>query len=131
MLEKLIGPKHTFKDALVVLENGLRNGTITLNDDAKPAASVIVDTGDMKHSTKTLIVGNLPYSVTDSDLRMLFEPYGTVQAAQVIVDRDTQRQEGFVVVEMNTVQEAQAAIASMQEIEIGGRKLVVNEARPR
>jgi len=80
---------------------------------------------------KKLYVGNLPYGTTDSDLQKLFEPHGTVQSAQVIMDRDTGRSKGFGFVEMNTDQEAQAAIAGLSGHEIDGRPLTVNEARPR
>jgi cold-inducible RNA-binding protein len=80
---------------------------------------------------KKLYVGNLPYGTTDSDLQKLFEPHGTVQSAQVIMDRDTGRSKGFGFVEMNSDQEAQAAIAGLSGHEIDGRALTVNEARPR
>ena len=80
---------------------------------------------------KKLYVGNLSYDVTDSDLQALFEPHGTVQSAQVIMDRDTNRSKGFGFVEMGTDQEAQAAIAALSGQQSGGRALTVNEARPR
>ena len=80
---------------------------------------------------KKLYVGNLPYSVSDSDLQAMFEPFGTVESAQVIVDRDTGRSKGFGFVEMASPQEGQAAIEGMHDKDVGGRKLVVNEARPR
>jgi RNA recognition motif-containing protein len=78
-----------------------------------------------------LYVGNLAYSVTDSDLEALFSPHGTVQSAQVIMDRDTGRSKGFGFVEMSSAQEGQAAIAALNDKENGGRRLTVNEARPR
>jgi cold-inducible RNA-binding protein len=80
---------------------------------------------------KKLYVGNLPYSVSDSDLQAMFTPFGTVESAQVIVDRDTGRSKGFGFVEMSSPQEGQAAIESLHDKDVGGRKLVVNEARPR
>src|SRR5262249_33726574 len=80
---------------------------------------------------KKLYVGNLSYSVTDSELAKLFEPHGSVESAQVIMDRDTGRSKGFGFVEMKSDQEAQAAIAAMNGKEAGGRALVVNEARPK
>jgi RNA recognition motif-containing protein len=80
---------------------------------------------------KKLYVGNLPYSVSDSDLQTLFEPFGMVQSAQVIVDRDTGRSKGFGFVEMSSDQEGQAAIEAMHDKDMEGRKLTVNEARPR
>jgi RNA recognition motif-containing protein len=80
---------------------------------------------------KKLYVGNLSYDVTDSALEQLFAAYGTVQSAQVIMDRDTGRSKGFGFVEMSSDQEAQAAIAALSGKESGGRSLTVNEARPR
>src|SRR4029079_3809803 len=80
---------------------------------------------------KKLYVGNLPYSTSDSDLERLFEPHGTVQSAQVIMDRDTGRSKGFGFVEMASDQEAQAAIAALSGKQVGGRSLTVNEAKPR
>jgi len=78
-----------------------------------------------------LYVGNLPYSVSDSDLQRLFEPHGAVQSAQVVVDRDTGRSKGFGFVEMETVEAAQAAIPALNGQDFSGRSLTVNEARPR
>jgi RNA recognition motif-containing protein len=80
---------------------------------------------------KKLYVGNLTYSVTDSTLQQMFEPHGTVQSAQVIMDRDTGRSKGFGFVEMSTEQQAQAAIAALNGKEVEGRALTVNEARPK
>jgi RNA recognition motif-containing protein len=80
---------------------------------------------------RKLYVGNLGYNVTNSDLEKIFEPHGTVQSAQVIMDRDTGRSKGFGFVEMGTDQEAQAAIAAVNGKEVDGRSLTVNEARPR
>jgi RNA recognition motif-containing protein len=80
---------------------------------------------------KKLYVGNLTYGVTDSALEQMFAPFGTVESAQVIVDRDTGRSKGFGFVEMKTDQEAQAAIAALSGKEVEGRSLTVNEARPR
>src|SRR5262249_21343282 len=80
---------------------------------------------------KKLYVGNLAYAVTDSDLQQMFEPYGTVQSAQVIMDRDTGRSKGFGFVEMGSDQEAQAAITAMSGKQVDGRALTVNEARPK
>src|SRR5947209_476095 len=80
---------------------------------------------------KKLYVGNLAYGVTDSDLEKMFAAHGTVESAQVIMDRDTGRSKGFGFVEMKTDQEAQAAIAALNGQDSGGRALTVNEARPR
>jgi cold-inducible RNA-binding protein len=78
-----------------------------------------------------LYVGNLAYGVSNTDLENLFTPHGTVQSAQVIMDRDTGRSKGFGFVEMNSGSEAQAAITALNAKEIDGRQLTVNEARPR
>jgi RNA recognition motif-containing protein len=80
---------------------------------------------------KKLYVGNLAYSIGDSDLQQMFAAYGTVNSAQVIMDRETGRSKGFGFVEMGTDQEAQAAIAACNGKEIEGRALTVNEARPK
>lgn len=80
---------------------------------------------------KKLYVGNLAYSIRDGDLEQMFAPHGTVQSAQVIMDRDTGRSKGFGFVEMGSDQEAQTAISAMNGKEIEGRALTVNEARPK
>ena len=80
---------------------------------------------------KKLYVGNLTYDVTDSALEQMFAPHGTVQSAQVIMDRDTGRSKGFGFVEMGSDQEAQAAIQALNGQMVGGRSLTVNEAKPR
>ena len=80
---------------------------------------------------KKLYVGNLTYKVNDSDLEQLFSQFGTVQSAQVITDRDTGRSKGFGFVEMDTDAEAQAAIQGLNDQEYDGRRLTVNEAKPR
>jgi len=81
-------------------------------------------------STK-LYVGNLSYETSDSTLQQIFAPYGSVQSAQVIMDRDTGRSKGFGFVEMSNAQEGRAAIDALNGKESGGRSLTVNEARPR
>ncbi len=78
---------------------------------------------------KKLYVGNLSYSVGDSDLEQLFAAHGTVSSAQVIMDRDTGRSKGFGFVEMSSDQEAQAAITALNGKDMDGRALKVNEAR--
>ena len=80
---------------------------------------------------KKLYVGNLTYNVNETDLEALFAPYGTVQSAQVIIDRDTNRSKGFGFVEMGTESEAQAAIQALHGQDHDGRNLTVNEAKPR
>ena len=78
-----------------------------------------------------MYVGNLAYGVTDGDLQQMFGAHGTVTSAQVIMDRDTGRSKGFGFVEMGSDQEAQAAIAALNGQEHDGRRLTVNEARPK
>jgi RNA recognition motif-containing protein len=80
---------------------------------------------------KKLYVGNLSYDTNDSDLQQMFAAFGTVQSAQIVMDRDTGRSKGFGFVEMGSDQEAQAAISGLNGKEAGGRSLTVNEARPR
>jgi len=80
---------------------------------------------------KKLYVGNLAYGVSDSALEQLFSQFGTVQSAQVIQDRATGRSKGFGFVEMDNDAQAQAAIEGLHERELDGRRLTVNEARPR
>ena len=77
-----------------------------------------------------LYVGNLPYSVRDSDLEQSFGQFGAVTSAKVMMERDTGRSKGFGFVEMGSDAEAQAAIAGMNGQSLGGRSCVVNEARP-
>ncbi|MFM9993521.1 MAG: RNA recognition motif domain-containing protein [Burkholderiaceae bacterium] len=77
-----------------------------------------------------LYVGNLPYNVRDSDLEQSFGQFGTVTSAKVMMERDTGRSKGFGFVEMGSDAEAQAAINGMNGQPLGGRSLVVNEARP-
>jgi cold-inducible RNA-binding protein len=80
---------------------------------------------------KKLYVGNLSYGTGDGDLRSMFEEFGSVESAQVIMDRDSGRSKGFGFVEMTNGQEAQAAIDALNGKEVDGRALTVNEARPR
>ena len=77
-----------------------------------------------------LYVGNLPYSVRDSDLEQSFGQFGSVSSAKVMMERDTGRSKGFGFVEMGSDAEALAAIEGMNGAPLGGRNLVVNEARP-
>jgi RNA recognition motif-containing protein len=80
---------------------------------------------------KKLYVGNLSYDTSDSKLQEMFEEFGGVQSAQIIMDRETGRSKGFGFVEMGSEEEAKAAINGLNGKEIGGRVLTVNEARPR
>ena len=77
-----------------------------------------------------LYVGNLPYSVRDGDLEQAFGEFGAVTSAKVMMERDTGRSKGFGFVEMGSDAEAQAAINGMNGQPLGGRSIVVNEARP-
>jgi RNA recognition motif-containing protein len=78
-----------------------------------------------------LYVGNLSYETTNADLESLFAEHGQVRSAQVIMDRDTGRSKGFGFVEMADTNSGQAAIQALNEREHQGRRLTVNEARPR
>ncbi|HZN46800.1 MAG TPA: RNA-binding protein [Ramlibacter sp.] len=77
-----------------------------------------------------LYVGNLPYQVRDSDLEQAFSQFGQVTSAKVMMERETGRSKGFGFVEMGSDAEAQAAITGMNGQPMGGRSVVVNEARP-
>jgi RNA recognition motif-containing protein len=79
---------------------------------------------------KKLYVGNLPYSVRDGDLEQAFGQFGSVTSAKVMMERDTGRSKGFGFVEMGSDEEAQSAISGMNGQPLGGRSVVVNEARP-
>ncbi len=76
-----------------------------------------------------LYVGGLPYSVTEGQLEEIFSEHGSVQSARVISDKMTGRSRGFGFVEMASEEEAQKAIEALNGSELGGRTLVVNEAR--
>jgi RNA recognition motif-containing protein len=80
---------------------------------------------------KKLYVGNLGYGVTSAELEQMFSAHGTVQSAEVIMDRDSGRSKGFGFVEMGSDQEAQAAITALDGKTHGERALKVNEAKPR
>jgi RNA recognition motif-containing protein len=78
-----------------------------------------------------LYVGNLPYSVTDQELNEIFSEIGEVQSARVMNDRETGRSRGFGFVEMKNEDDGREAIEKLNGQDMGGRALVVNEARPR
>lgn len=78
-----------------------------------------------------IYVGNLSYEVTDEDLRQEFEEFGQVESANVIKDKFSGESRGFGFVEMPSKEEATAAIEGLQERELKGKKINVNEARPR
>lgn len=80
---------------------------------------------------KKLYVGNLSYETTSANLEDIFSPFGAVRSAQVIEDRDTGRSKGFAFVEMSDDNAARAAIQGLNDKEHDGRRLAVNEAKPR
>ena len=82
-------------------------------------------------SSMNLYVGNLPYSVTESDLADLFNPFGEVISAKVITDRYSGQSKGFGFVEMASRNEAEEAIAALNGSEVQRRQIKVNEAKPR
>ena len=77
-----------------------------------------------------LYVGNLSFNLTEPELRALFEPYGAIETATVVTDRDTGRSRGCGFVSMSNQEEAEKAIAALNGKDQGGRALTVNEARP-
>jgi cold-inducible RNA-binding protein len=77
-----------------------------------------------------IYVGNLPFSATSDSLNELFSKFGTVDSAKIVMDRDTGRSKGFGFVEMSSGDDAAAAIEKLNGSDMGGRSLVVNEARP-
>jgi RNA recognition motif-containing protein len=80
---------------------------------------------------KNIFVGNLSFNTSEDELRQLFEPYGQVSRASIMTDRDTGRSRGFGFVEMSNAEEGERAIAALNGAALSGRKLNVNEARPR
>ena len=79
---------------------------------------------------KKIYVGNLSFSMTEPELRSLFEPHGRIESATIATDRDTGRSRGFGFVSMPNDKEAEKAMAALNGKDFGGRALVVNEARP-
>lgn len=84
----------------------------------------------MRPVTKTLYVGNLPWSTSEDDLLQLFQPNGEVKSARIITDRETGRSRGFGFVEVSD-EDAERVIAAMNGKDVGGREIIVNEAKPR
>src|SRR5271155_5643349 len=80
---------------------------------------------------KNLYVGNLPHSTTDSELRTIFQAHGNVEKVSIVTDRETGRARGFAFVEMTNAPEADKAIAALNGTELGGRALIINEAKPK
>jgi RNA recognition motif-containing protein len=81
-------------------------------------------------SNKKLYVGSLPYSITEDELRDLFSPYGAVASVRIITDKFTGQSKGFGFVEMANPDDAQKAVQAVNGAQVGGRTLVVNDARP-
>jgi RNA recognition motif-containing protein len=84
-----------------------------------------------KFFTMNIYVGNLSWSMTDDDLSNLFSQYGTVTSAKILKEKNTGRSKGFGFVEMEDEEAAKTAIATLNESEVQGRKLIVNESQPR
>ena len=80
---------------------------------------------------RKLYVGNLPFSVGETELQELFSKVGTAETISIVTDRNTGQPRGFAFVEMTTDEEAAKAIAELDQAEMGGRRLTVNEARPK
>ena len=80
---------------------------------------------------KTIYVGNLPFTFGDSDLANLFQGFGEVKSAKIIMDRDTGRSKGFGFVEFENDDEGKAAEKALHNSDLGGRSITVNEARPK
>ena len=78
-----------------------------------------------------IFVSNIPFAAKPEDIRELFEPYGAVGRVNLITDRETGRPRGFGFVEMPNASEAQRAIEGLQNVNMQGRQLTINEARPR
>ena len=95
------------------------------------ASAVLFQSDTNVENLVNIYVGNLSFNLSDRDLQQAFEEHGAVTSARVITDRDTGRSKGFGFVEMPDDSEAQAAIDALNDKEIDGRSLKVNEARPR
>ena len=84
-----------------------------------------------KTNMKKIFVGNLSFNTAEAELRSMFEPYGSVESALIVTDRNTGRSRGFGFVEMADNGAADQAIAALNGKDVGGRTLTVNEARPK
>jgi cold-inducible RNA-binding protein len=80
---------------------------------------------------KNIFVGNLDFAATESSIRSLFEPYGSVDRVNLVTDRETGRSRGFAFVEMSDAAQADRAIAALNGHNLDGRALNINEARPK
>ena len=85
----------------------------------------------MRNNSMKMYVGNLSFDTSEGDLRQKFEEFGDVASVNIITDRDTGRSKGFAFVEMLSKSTAEAAMTALNGNEFNGRKLTVNEARPR
>ena len=90
----------------------------------------MINKGEVKNNMN-IYVGNLPYSISESELETLFTEYGSVKSVKIIMDRDSGRSKGFGFVEMDESVEGQEAIRNLDSKEVSGRNLKVNEAKPR
>src|SRR4029453_14061833 len=93
--------------------------------------NVAIATEESMFMSRKLYVGNLPYEVGETELQELFGRAGSVESVNVMRDQATGRRRGFAFVEMNTDEEAQHAITTLNGTQVGGRNLTVNEARPK
>jgi cold-inducible RNA-binding protein len=93
--------------------------------------NVAIATEECTFMSRKLYVGNLPYEVGETELQELFARAGSVESVTVMRDQATGRPRGFAFVEMSTDEEAQAAIRELNDSQVGGRNLTVNEARPK
>jgi len=80
---------------------------------------------------KNLYVGNLPHNTTEAELRNMFEAHGAVEKISLVTDRDTGRARGFGFVEMSNASEADKAMAALNGTNLGGRTMIINEAKPK
>jgi cold-inducible RNA-binding protein len=103
---------------------------LSVDPESNRAGHLVVFQERLTVGTK-IYCGNLAYSTTKAELEQLFQEYGTVQSVDVIMDRDTGQSKGFAFVEMTNSAEAQAAINGLNNQDLGGRPLKVNEAKPR
>jgi cold-inducible RNA-binding protein len=88
------------------------------------------DMDNQQTNKNKLFVGNLPFSISQDDIRAMFESYGEITAVNLITDRMTGRSKGFAFVEFTTEEAAKAAVEALHETEVDGRKIIVNVARP-
>jgi cold-inducible RNA-binding protein len=109
--------------SLIVLQQPGRN--------SKSASSFARTVKNEGTNMKNIFVGNLDFAATESSIRSLFEPYGSVERVNLITDRDTGRSRGFAFVEMADSAEADRAITALNGADVNGRALNVNEARPK